>query len=49
MEGPGASADVSFGQWDLTTPLDRFPNNSDRTRNHHQLIPGVVEIRRGDG
>ena len=48
MEGPGASADVSFGQWDLTTPLDRFPNNSDRFRNHHQLIPSTVEIRRAD-
>jgi hypothetical protein len=47
MEGPGASADVSFGQWDLTTPLDRFPNNSDRFRNNHQLIPGTVEIRQG--
>src|SRR4051812_23565017 len=47
MEGPQASADVSFGQWDLTTPLDRFPNVSDRTRNNHHLIPGVVEIKAG--
>jgi hypothetical protein len=49
MEGPLASADVSFGQWNLDpdTPLDRFPNNSPRTRNNHQLIPGVVEIKAG--
>ena len=47
MEGPLASANVSFGQWNLDTPLDRFPNNSDRTRNNHHLIPGVVDIKAG--
>ena len=47
MDGPLASANVSFGQWNLDTPLDRFPNNSDRTRNNHQLIPGVVDIKVG--
>jgi hypothetical protein len=47
MEGPLSSATVSFGQWDLTTPLDRFPNQSDRFRNNHQLIPGVVDIKAG--
>jgi len=47
MEGPESSADVSFGQWDLDTPLDRFPNNSPRTRNYHHLTPDVVTIRAG--
>ena len=47
MEGPLSSATVSFGQWDLDPPFDRFPNNSDRTRNNHQLIPGVVDIKVG--
>jgi hypothetical protein len=47
LQGPGSSADVSFGQWDLETPLDRFPNNSPRTRNFHKLIPGTVDIRVG--
>jgi hypothetical protein len=47
MDGPLASADVSFGQWDLDTPLDRFPNNSPRDRNYHHLIPDVVEIKAG--
>jgi hypothetical protein len=47
MNGPLASANVSFGQWNLDTPLDRFPNNSDRTRNNHHLIPGVVTIKAG--
>jgi hypothetical protein len=47
MDGPLASANVSFGQWNLDTPLDRFPNVSDRTRNNHHLIPGVTEIKAG--
>jgi hypothetical protein len=49
MQGPLSSADVSFGQWNLDPeqPLDRFPNNSPRTRNNHQLIPNVVEIKAG--
>jgi hypothetical protein len=47
MEGPLSSATVSFGQWNLDPPFDRFPNNSDRTRNNHQLIPGVVDIKVG--
>ena len=45
--GPLASATVSFGQWQTTPPFDRFPNNSDRTRNQHQLIPHEVTIRAG--
>jgi hypothetical protein len=47
MEGPLSSANVSFGQWNLDPPFDRFPNNSDRTRNNHHLIPGVVDIKAG--
>ena len=47
MNGEGASATVSFGQWNLDTPLDRFPNKSDRTRNNHHLIPGEVTIKAG--
>src|SRR4051812_14217918 len=47
MDGPLASADVAFGQWDLETPLDRFPNNSPRTRNYHHLTPGVAQIKAG--
>ena len=47
MDGPLASADVSFGQWDLDTPLDRFPNNSPREPNYHHLIPDTVEIKAG--
>ena len=48
LEGPLSSANVSSGQWNLDPPFDRFPNNSDRTRNNHQLIPRVVEIKAGD-
>ena len=47
MDGPLATADVSFGQWDLDTPLDRFPNNSPRDRNYHHLTPDVAEIKAG--
>ena len=47
VHGPFASATVSFGQWDLSTPLDRFPNKSDRTRNNHRLLPGEVTIDAG--
>jgi hypothetical protein len=47
MDGEQASATVSFGSWNLDTPLDRFPNKSDRTRNYHHLIPGTAEIRAG--
>ena len=41
------SANVSFGQWNLDTPLDRFPNVSDRTRNNHHPIPFEAEIKAG--
>ncbi|MCA1648915.1 MAG: hypothetical protein LC753_01135, partial [Acidobacteria bacterium] len=40
VDGPLASATVSFGQW-LTNPaLDRFTNpGNTRTSNQHKLIP----------
>ncbi len=52
MEGALSSATVSFGQWNAgptsTSPeLDRFPNNSPRNDNNHQLIPKTVEIKAG--
>lgn len=47
MVGPLASATVTFGQWDLTEPLDRFPNASPRLVNNHQLIPKEVTIKAG--
>jgi hypothetical protein len=52
MEGALSSATVSFGQWNAgplpTAPeLDRFPNNSPRGNNNHQLIPKTVEIKAG--
>ena len=47
IDGPLASATVSFGQWRTDPPLDRFPNLSDRLRNEHQLIPSEVKIKAG--
>jgi len=47
LTGPLASATVSFGQWNTDPPLDRFPNNSPRAANQHQLIPGEVTIKAG--
>jgi len=47
IKGPLANATVSFGSWDLDSPLDRFPNNSPRTRNYHELIPAEATIKAG--
>jgi hypothetical protein len=47
VKGPLANATVSFGAWDLDSPLDRFPNNSPRTRNYHELIPSEATIKAG--
>jgi len=44
-DGPLANATVSFGAW--MTPLDRFPNNSPREANHHELLPTMAKIRAG--
>ena len=45
LDGPLAAATVSFGQWML--PLDRFPNNSPRTANHHKQRPYEATIKAG--
>src|SRR5690349_3330894 len=45
--GPLSHATVSFGSWDLDTPLDRFPNNSPRDRNYHHPIPFETTIKAG--
>src|SRR5215468_12400569 len=47
IDGPLASASVSFGKWQTDPPLDRFPNLSDRLRNVHQLIPSQVTVKAG--
>ncbi|HEY7288624.1 MAG TPA: hypothetical protein VH583_02220 [Vicinamibacterales bacterium] len=47
VKGPLSTATVSFGQWDLDTPLDRFPNNSPRDRNNHHPIPSEATIKAG--
>jgi len=46
-DGPKVQATVSFGQWQTDPPLDRFTNPNDRTRNNHQLLPQVVQIKAG--
>jgi len=45
MDGPLSNATVSFGEW--MTPVDRFPNVSLPTANHHELIPKVATIKAG--
>jgi len=45
--GPLANATVSFGSWQSDPPHDRFPNISDRFRNHHALTPNEVTIKAG--
>jgi hypothetical protein len=45
--GPLSSATVHFGSWMTTPPLDRFPNLSPRTANHHELCPDEVTIKSG--
>jgi plastocyanin len=45
--GPLANATVSFGEWMTTPPLDRYPNESPMTANHHELIPKTVKIKAG--
>jgi hypothetical protein len=44
VDDPNANATVSFGHWQQ---FDRFPNNNDRTRNGHQLIPYAAKIKAG--
>ena len=45
LDGPLSNATVSFGEW--MTPVDRFPNASLPTANHHELIPRVATIKAG--
>ena len=47
ISGPLANATVSFGQWQTSPPLDRFPNASPADRNQHELLPNEVRIRKG--
>lgn len=48
MNGPLASATVSFGQWKTEPPLDRFPNVPPAPpRNNHALLPGEPTIKAG--
>ena len=47
VDGPLASATVSFGQWMTTPALDRFPNESPRLANQHLLIPYVATVKAG--
>lgn len=46
-EGRRINATISFGAWQTTPPLDRFPIASPRDRNEHQLIPNEVKIKAG--
>jgi hypothetical protein len=45
VNGVLANATVSFGQWQSDPPFDRFPNNNDRTRNSHMLIPNTAVVK----
>ena len=49
ISGNRAQASVAFGQWDANpdAPFDRYPLNSDRTRNVHQHLPFEAEIEEG--
>jgi plastocyanin len=48
VDGPLATATVTFGAWPTDPPLDRNRNNpSPLTQNVHQLIPNEVTIQTG--
>jgi hypothetical protein len=47
ISGPRANATVSFGQWQTSPALDRFPNVSPRTANTHEVLPNQVRIEKG--
>jgi hypothetical protein len=53
IDGPLASAIVSFGQWDpndpdLVAPLDRIlADPAGGVGNHHELIPQIATIKEG--
>jgi hypothetical protein len=44
LKGRLAQASISFGQWEIAPALDRFPDNSPREANNHELIPMRVHI-----
>jgi len=44
---PLATADVSFGGWKTSPPLDRFPNNNPIAAVYHELTPSNVTIKQG--
>jgi hypothetical protein len=47
VDGPLANAVMTFGAWMTTPALDRFPNNSPRTANLHQVQPFNAKITAG--
>lgn len=47
LDGPLASATVSFGSWKTDPALSRFPNNSPREANNHKLLPYTATIKAG--
>lgn len=47
LDGPLANVVMSFGAWMTTPALDRFPNNSPRTANHHRMLPYTATIKAG--
>ena len=47
VDGPLANVNVSFGQWNTSPALDRFPSNSPITGNVHKLIPFEAKIKAG--
>src|SRR6187401_1546247 len=47
LSGPQASATVSFGQWKLDPPLNRFNAVAPTTANNHHLRPFEAQIKAG--
>ena len=47
LDGPLANVVVTFGAWMTTPALDRFPNNSPRLANLHQVHPFNAKIKAG--
>jgi plastocyanin len=44
---PLSNATVSFGSWMTSPPLNRFPNVSPITANHHELAPQLAKVKAG--
>ena len=47
LDGPRANIVMTFCAWMTTPALDRFPNNSPRTANLHQVHPYNAKIKAG--